>query len=319
MFLYILRRINLLLITLLALTFVVYLLDIRLIGQQASFWSGYPDFLRRILDGDLGLSSVSGQPVLEEIRHYFPATLILCMAAFAISLLMGIPLGTLAALYQGKPLDLSIMTAGLIGYAVPVFWLALLVVMFFSLELGWLPASGQISLLYDVPSITGIAVFDVLMSNEPWRQAALHDALLHLILPSLVLAVVPTTEVIRHVRSSLIDVMKQNYIKAATSRGLSKAQIVWRHGLKNALPPVLPLLGLQLGSVLTSAMITEVVFEWHGIGRWLINSIALQDYAAIRGATLVVAGFVIVISVSTELLTTLIYPARRKELYAKQD
>jgi len=121
------------------------------------------------------------------------------------------------------------------------------------------------------------------------------------------------------VRSSLIDVMKQNYIKAAASRGLSKAQIVWRHGLKNALPPVLPLLGLQLGSVLTSAMITEVVFEWHGIGRWLISSIALQDYAAIRGATLVVASFVILTSVSTELLTTLIYPARRKELYAKQD
>ncbi|MEZ6927565.1 MULTISPECIES: ABC transporter permease [unclassified Aeromonas] len=319
MFLYILRRINLLLITLLALTFVAYLLDVRLIGQQASFWSGYPDFLRHILDGDLGLSGVSGLPVLDEIRHYFPATLILCVAAFAISLLVGIPLGTLAALSQGKPLDLTIMTAGLIGYAVPVFWLALLVVMFFSLDLGWLPASGQISLLYDVPSITGIALIDVLMSHEPWRQAALHDALRHLILPSLVLAVVPTTEVIRHVRSSLIDVMKQNYIKAAASRGLSRRQIVWRHGLKNALPPVLPLLGLQLGSVLTSAMITEVVFEWHGIGRWLINSIALQDYAAIRGATLVVASFVIFISVSTELLTTIIYPARRKELYAKQD
>ncbi|MBP6384814.1 MULTISPECIES: ABC transporter permease [Aeromonas] len=319
MFFYILRRISLLLITLLALTFVAYLLDYRLIGLQASFWSGYPDFLSNILDGDLGLSSVSGLPVLDEIRHYFPATLILCATAFAISLLVGIPLGTLAALSQGKPLDLSIMTAGLIGYAVPVFWLALLVVMFFSLDLGWLPASGQISLLYDVPSITGIALIDVLMSHEPWRQAALHDALRHLILPSLVLAVVPTTEVIRHVRSSLIDVMKQNYIKAAASRGLSRRQIVWRHGLKNALPPVLPLLGLQLGSVLTSAMITEVVFEWHGIGRWLINSIALQDYAAIRGATLVVAGFVIFTSVSTELLTTIIYPARRKELYAKQD
>ena len=299
-------------------TFVAYLLDYRLIGNQLSFWSGYPDFLRRIFAGDLGLSSVSGLPVLDEIRHYFPATLILCLAAFAISLLVGIPLGTLAALSQGKTLDISIMTAGLIGYAVPVFWLALLAVMLFSLDLGWLPSSGQLSLLYDVPSITGIAVIDVLLSNEPWRQAALHDALRHLILPSLVLAVVPTTEVIRHVRSSLIDVMKQNYIKAA-SRGLSKWQIVWRHGLKNALPPVLPLLGLQLGSVLTSAMITEVVFEWHGIGRWLISSIALQDYAAIRGATLVVASFVILISVSTELLTTLIYPARRKELYAKQD
>jgi cationic peptide transport system permease protein len=191
--------------------------------------------------------------------------------------------------------------------------------MFFSLNLDWLPTSGQISLLYDVTPITGVAVFDVLLSDEPWRQAALHDALRHLLLPSLVLAVVPTTEVIRHVRSSLIDVMKQNYIKAAASRGLSKRHIVWRHGLNNALPPVLPLLGLQLGSVLTSAMVTEVIFEWPGIGRWLINSIALHDYAAIQGATLVVASVVVCLSISTDLLTTLIYPARRKMRYAKYD
>ncbi|MFM4706519.1 ABC transporter permease [Aeromonas caviae] len=319
MFFYILRRITLLVITLLVLTLGAYLLEFRLITQVLDFWHGYPDFLQRIAAGDFGLSSVSGQPVLDEIRHYFPATLTLCLAAFAISLLVGIPLGTLAALYQGRSPDLSIMAAGLVGYAIPVFWLGLLMVMFFSLDLGWLPSSGQISLLYDVPSITGIAIVDVLMSQEPWRKAALHDALRHLVLPSLVLAVVPTTEVIRHVRSSLIDVMKQNYIKAAASRGLSRRQIVWRHGLKNALPPVLPLLGLQLGSVLTSAMITEVVFDWPGIGRWLVSSIALQDYAAIRGAFLVVASFVIFISVSTDLLTTIMYPARRKELYARQD
>jgi cationic peptide transport system permease protein len=315
MFFYILRRITLLVITLLVLTLGAYLLEFRLITQVLDFWHGYPDFLQRIAAGDFGLSSVSGQPVLDEIRHYFPATLTLCLAAFAISLLVGIPLGTLAALYQGRSPDLSIMAAGLVGYAIPVFWLGLLMVMFFSLDLGWLPSSGQISLLYDVPSITGIAIVDVLMSQEPWRD----DALRHLVLPSLVLAVVPTTEVIRHVRSSLIDVMKQNYIKAAASRGLSRRQIVWRHGLKNALPPVLPLLGLQLGSVLTSAMITEVVFDWPGIGRWLVSSIALQDYAAIRGAFLVVASFVIFISVSTDLLTTIMYPARRKELYARQD
>lgn len=319
MFFYILRRITLLVITLLVLTLGAYLLEFRLITQVLDFWHGYPDFLQRIAAGDFGLSSVSGQPVLDEIRHYFPATLTLCLAAFAISLLVGIPLGTLAALYQGRSPDLSIMAAGLVGYAIPVFWLGLLMVMFFSLDLGWLPSSGQISLLYDVPSITGIAIVDVLMSQEPWREAALNDALRHLVLPSLVLAVVPTTEVIRHVRSSLIDVMKQNYIKAAASRGLSRRQIVWRHGLKNALPPVLPLLGLQLGSVLTSAMITEVVFDWPGIGRWLVSSIALQDYAAIRGAFLVVASFVIFISVSTDLLTTIMYPARRKELYARQD
>ena len=316
MFLYILRRISLLLITLLALTFVAYLLDYRLIGLQASFWSGYPDFLSNILDGDLGLSSVSGLPVLDEIRHYFPATLILCATAFAISLLVGIPLGTLAALYQGRGLDLSIMAAGLIGYAVPVFWLALLMVMFFSLDLGWLPSSGQISLLYDVPSITGIAIVDVLMSQEPWREAALHDALRHLVLPSRVLAVVPTTEVIRHVRSSLIDVMKQNYIKAAASRGLSRRQIVWRHGLKNALPPVLPLLGLQLGSVLTSAMITEVVFSWPGLGRWLINAIRQQDYAAISAGVMVIGTLVITINVLADILGAATNPLKHKEWYA---
>ncbi|MGL5030398.1 MAG: ABC transporter permease [Aeromonas sp.] len=317
MLLYTLRRINLLVITLLALTLVAYLLGYRLLDQPLTFWQGYADFMQRILVADLGVSSVSGLPVLEEIRHYFPATLILCVTAFTISLLVGIPLGSLAALSQGKTLDICIMGGGLIGYAIPVFWLGLLMVMLFSLDFGWLPASGQLSLLYDVPPVTGIAIVDILLSHEPWRQAALHDAIRHLILPSLVLAVVPTTEVIRHVRSSLIDVMKQSYIKAAASRGLSTWQIVWRHGLKNALPPVLPLLGLQLGSVLSAAMITEVVFEWNGMGHWLIDSIALHDYAAIRGALLVIAGFVILISVSTEMLTTLIYPVRRNEWYAK--
>ena len=272
-----------------------------------------------MLHWDFGVSSINGQLISEQLREVFPATMELCILAFGFALLIGIPVGMIAGVMRNKWPDTLISAVALVGFSIPVFWLALLMVMFFSLDLGWLPSSGQISLLYDVPSITGIAIVDVLMSQEPWREAALHDALRHLVLPSLVLAVVPTTEVIRHVRSSLIDVMKQNYIKAAASRGLSRRQIVWRHGLKNALPPVLPLLGLQLGSVLTSAMITEVVFDWPGIGRWLVSSIALQDYAAIRGAFLVVASFVIFISVSTELLTTIMYPARRKELYAKQD
>ena len=184
MLFYTLRRINLLLITLLALTLVAYLLEYRLLDHELGFWSGYPDFLRRIVAGDFGLSSVSGLPVLDEIRLLLPGdpdplSRGLCHLAAG-----GDPARDPGGpLIRGVALDLSIMAAGLIGYAVPVFWLALLMVMFFSLDLGWLPSSGQISLLYDVPSITGIALFDVLLSNEPWRQAALHDALRHLILP----------------------------------------------------------------------------------------------------------------------------------------
>jgi cationic peptide transport system permease protein len=256
--------------------------------------------------------------VLDEIRHYFPATLILCSRPSPSRCWWAFRSAPWRPSIRGKPLDLSIMTAGLIGYAVPVFWLALLMVMFFSLDLGWLPSSGQISLLYDVPSITGIALVDVLMSQEPWRQAALHDALRHLVLPSLVLAVVPTTEVIRHVRSSLIDVMKQNYIKAAASRGLpSPDRLASR-------PQERPAAGVAAAG--PAAWQRAHLRHDHrggvrlaGIGRWLVSSIALQDYAAIRGAFLVVASFVIFISVSTELLTTIMYPARRKELYAKQD
>jgi cationic peptide transport system permease protein len=317
MLLYTLRRIILLLITILVLTFVAYLLGYRLLSHEFPFWSGYSHYLERIWQGDLGISQASGQPVIDQITLYFPATLQLCIAAFVVSLLVGIPLGTLAGLHQGKTLDVLVMGAGLVSYSVPIFWLALLMVSFFSLDLGWLPSSGQLDLLYDVPAITGITLIDILLTPAAWQKAALMDALRHMVLPCLLLAIVPTIEVIRHVRSSLIVVMKQNYVKAAASRGLSKAHIVWRHGLKNALPPIIPLLGLQLGSVLTTAMMTEVIFDWPGIGRWLVSSIALQDFAAIQGATLVVACFVIVVNVATELLTTLLYPVRRKELYAR--
>ncbi|MDO2948855.1 ABC transporter permease [Aeromonas simiae] len=317
MLLYTLRRISLLLITILVLTLVAYLLEHRLIHQEVPLWGGYVDYLQRLADGDLGLSQASGLPVMSLIALYFPATLQLCLAAFLVSLLLGIPLGTLAALNQGRLLDMGIMSAGLVGYSVPVFWLALLAVSFFSLDLGWLPSSGQLNLLYDVPPLTGAPLLDILLFPAPWQHAALLDALRHMVLPTLVLAIVPTAEVIRHVRSSLIVVMKQNYVKAAASRGMSRPAIVWRHGLKNALPPIIPLLGLQFGSVLTSAMVTEVIFDWPGIGRWLVSSIAVQDYAAIQGGTLVVASFVILASVTTELLTTLFYPVRRKELYAR--
>ncbi|MGO1245979.1 MAG: ABC transporter permease [Oceanisphaera sp.] len=319
MLLYLLRRFILLLSTLLMLTLIAYVLEFQLMNEHSpAFFSGYITFINQLLAGDFGVSSVSGLPVLGALNQYFPATLELCIAAFIISLFVGIPAGTLAALRVGRWQDTLILTGTLIGYSVPVFWLGLLVVMFFSLHLGWLPVSGQLSLLYDIKQVTGIMTIDTLLADNAYRWPAFWDALRHLILPALVLAIVPTTEVIRQIRSALLEVLKHNYIRAVLTKGLSDRHVILRHGLRNALPMAIPTLGLQFGTVLTSAIMTEIVFDWPGLGRWLVTSIALQDYAAIKGGTLAIATFTIVASAGVEVMSTLIYPARRKAIYAKQ-
>ncbi|WP_375055294.1 ABC transporter permease [Zobellella sp. DQSA1] len=319
MLVYLLRRVNLLLTTLLMLTLIAYGLEYHLLSEsRGDFWAGYLVFIRQLLAGDFGISSATGMPVLGALGQYFPATLELCLAAFIISMLVGVPIGTLAALRQGRWQDTLILTGTLVGYSIPVFWLGLLLVMFFSLNLGWLPVSGQLSLLYDISPVTGIMTIDSLLTDHPYRWSAFVDALRHLILPSLVLAIVPTTEVIRQIRSALLEVLKQNYIRAALTKGLSETHVILRHGLRNAFPVAIPTLGLQLGTVLTSAMMTEIVFDWPGLGRWLVTSIALQDYAAIKGGTLAIATFTIVANVAVDIVSTLIYPTRRKALYAKQ-
>lgn len=319
MLLYLLRRLTLLAATLLLLTVIVYGLEFKLLTQNGGgFWSGYWFFLQQLLEGDFGISSATGLPVLGALGQYFPATLELCLAAFLVSLIIGVPAGTLAALRAGRWQDTLLMSATLIGYSVPVFWLGLLVVMFFSLHLGWLPVSGQLSLLYEVPNVTGIMTIDTLLTDSPYRQAAFLDALRHLLLPTLVLAIVPTTEVIRQIRNTLLEVLKQNYIRAALTKGFSDSHVILRHGLRNAFPIAIPTLGLQFGTVLTSAIMTEIVFDWPGLGRWLVTSIALQDYAAIKGGTLAIATFTIVASAVVDTLSTLIYPLKRKAIYARQ-
>ncbi|WP_319783681.1 ABC transporter permease [Oceanisphaera sp. IT1-181] len=319
MLLYLLRRLGLLISTLLMLTLIAFSLEFQLLSQPTqSFIEGYSLFLQQLLTGDFGVSSVSGLPVLGTLGQYFPATLELCLAAFIISLLVGVPAGTWAALHLNRWQDTSILTGTLIGYSVPVFWLGLLLVMFFSLNLGWLPVSGQLSLLYEIEQVTGIMTIDTLLADTPYRWPAFFDALRHLVLPALVLAIVPTTEVIRQIRSALLEVLKQNYIRAALTKGVSENHVILRHGLRNAFPMAIPTLGLQFGTVLTSAIMTEIVFDWPGLGRWLITSIALQDYAAIKAGTLAIATFTIVASAAVEVLSTLIYPARRRAIYASQ-
>lgn len=320
MLIYTLRRLNLLLFTLLALTLLSYWLEVELgTGSTGSLWSGYLHYLHRLLTGDLGVSLHTGRPVVEELRIYFPATMELCLAAIVLAGMIGIPLGTIAALNQGKPVDRFIMGASVLGSSIPVYWLGLLLTLLFSLQLPWLPSSGQLNLLYEIEPVTGFQLLDCWLSHSPDRLNAFIDALQHLCLPAISLALLPLTEVTRLVRNSMADVLRQNYIKAAFSRGWSPAFVILNHGVRNALPPILPQLALQFGAIMTSAFIIEQVFEWPGLGRWLISSIMNRDYVVIQAGLLLVSTLLLVLNITTELVSTLLYPARRKELYGQQD
>jgi len=319
MLIYTLRRLNLLFFTLLILSFFAYWLEYQLGGSaNYNLLTGYMHYLDRLIHGNLGISRATGEPVLALILHHAPATLELCLTAVLIASLLGIPLGILAALNQGRALDVGILGFSLLGYSIPVYWLAMLVIAYLSMTLGWFPSSGQLSLLYEIDQVTGFTLLDTWLSDQTYRMAAFYDALHHLLLPALVMSVAPTTEVIRQVRSSMISVLKQNYIKAAFSRGHSTLSIVLFHGLRNALPPILPIMSLQFGTIVTSAIITEMVFEWPGMGRWLVTSITARDYTAIQAGMLVISSLLVLANILTELFTTLFYPVRRKELYGHQ-
>ena len=281
-------------------------------GLDHGYLRQYLDYTRRIVAGEWGLSLSSQQPVLAEVGGVLPATLELAAYSLIVSLLLGIPSGILAAVRKDKWLDRAISSFALVGYSVPVFWWALLLIMLFSLQLGWLPTSGRIGVLYEIPDITGLMLLDIWLSDVSYKHAAFRDALIHLALPTLVLATYPTTVMMRFVRESMLNVLDQNYIKTARAKGLNRAQVLYKHGLRNALLPVTRQIGLQFSTLITLAMLTEVVFSWPGIGQWLIDSIYQRNYTAIQAGVLVISTLVIVVNISTEILHTLFNPLARK-------
>ena len=319
MVIYTLRRLVLWLVTLFLLTLVGFSLSYftpHAPLQGASLTDALLFWYQGLMQFDFGVSSINGEPISQQLLEVFPATLELCIMAFTLALIVGIPLGIAAGVMRNKWQDKTISAFALLGFSMPVFWLALLLTLFFSLDLGWLPVSGRFDLLYPVKNITGFALIDVWLSHSPWRHEMLKSALLHLILPVTALAVAPTTEVIRLLRISTREVMEQNYIKAAATRGLSRLTIIRRHVLHNALPPVIPRLGLQFSTMLTLAMITEVVFSWPGLGRWLVDAIRQQDYAAISAGVMMVGGLVITVNVLADILGAITTPLKHKEWYA---
>ncbi|MGF1729788.1 ABC transporter permease [Photobacterium kasasachensis] len=318
MFIYTIRRLNLFMITMAILTMVgfsILRLDHSSLWSNQPFWSGWFTYIDNLLVGNLGLNQ-HGSPVLLDVLTVFPATLELCFFAFTLSLLAGIPLGTLAGVKRGRLIDTSISSLALVGYSIPLFWLAVLLIMLFSQQLGWLPVAGRYSVLYEIDHVTGVALIDVLLSDKPYRSEALMDTIRHLILPTLVLAMAPTTEVIRLTRTSVAEVMNQNFIKVAQTKGLSMFEIIMRHVLKNAIPPIIPKLGMQFSTMMTFAMLTESIFNWPGIGRWLLNAISEQNYVAIQAGVITVGSFILIANILSDLTGAVVNPLVRKEWYA---
>ncbi|GEA58924.1 ABC transporter permease [Vibrio comitans] len=319
MFIYAIRRFNLFVITLMILTLVGYSilrLDPTSPWAISDFWQGWTLYLQEISQLDFG-STAQGTPVFDEVKVVFTATLELCFFAFILALCIGLPLGTIAGMRQNKWADRLISFFSMAGYSAPLFWVALLLVMLFSLRLEWLPISGRYNLLYDIPQITGFAMIDAWLSDSPNREEAFTSVVMHLILPALVLALAPTTHFIRLMRASVADVIGKNYIRVAKIKGLSKVEIIFEHVLRNAIPPIIPLIGVQLSSMLTFAIITESIFNWPGIGRWLLDAVSNRDYVSIQAGVMVVATFVLATQILSELVGTLINPLARKEWYAK--
>lgn len=321
MSLYIVRRLVLLLITLLLLSWVSFSLCYYTPHaplQGATLSDAYSFWLQGLWHFDFGVSSINGQSVSKQLLEVFPATLELCILAAVLATLVGLPLGIIAAIHRHKWQDKLISGFALLGFSIPVFWLALLLTLLFSLTLGWFPVSGRINLLYPAPSITGSALLDAWLSRSPLRHEMLLSVMRHLVLPVVTLSIVPMTELIRLMRDSTLEVIHQGYIKAAVIRGLSRFTVVRRHVLHNALPPVIPHLGLQFSTLLTLAMITEAVFNWPGIGRWLITAVRQADYNAISAGVMTLGSLVIFINMLADIVGAMINPLKHKEWYANR-
>ncbi|CAM3900257.1 ABC transporter permease [Shewanella aquimarina] len=273
-------------------------------------------YLQQRLSGNLGISATSQNPVIDELTAVLPASFELGIVAGLIALVLGLPLGVLASLSKHKITQHTIMAITLTGYSIPVFWLGLSLSLWFGVQLGWLPISGQINLLYDIRPVSGFLLIDTLLSDSQYATSAFIDALLHIILPAVTLAVLPFTVVVRITRAAMIAIMEQTYIKAAEARGLHTSIIVLRHALPNAFIPVLKNLGLMLGAFASYAMVVEVIFSWPGVGAWLVSGIYQRDYTVIQGGILAVALIIIFLSILIEVIHTAMNPLSRKELYA---
>ena len=278
------------------------------LGLDQPLWKQFLDYQGQLLHGDLGRSVVTQESVWTEFKTFFPATLELGLCALLFAVVLGLPLGVMAAVRRGSALDYGLIGLSVTGASMPIFWWGLMAVLVFSVALGWTPVSGRIDDLYYVEPWSGFLLIDSWFSDD---AGAFRSALRHLILPAIVLGTIPLATIARMTRSAMLEVLGEDYVRTARAKGLAPGRVVVVHALRNALIPVVTVLGLQVGALLGGAILTETVFAWPGVGHWLVESVQRRDYNVLQGGTLLIAVLVMLVNLGVDVLYGVLNPRLR--------
>ncbi len=280
------------------------------LGLDKPLHEQYFIYVGNILRGDLGHSIAGNIPIAGELQQRFPATVELSLFALVIAVVVAIPVGMISAVRRGSWVDTLTMIGSLIGVSMPIFWLGLLLLWIFGVQLDMLPFIGRLSNNIDIQVRTGLYTVDALLAGD---LEAFGDALAHLILPAITLSTIPIAIIARITRSSMLEVLHMDYIRTARAKGLREAAVIRLHALRNALLPVVTIIGLQLGTLLAGAVLTETIFSWPGIGRWLFNSIQGRDYPIVQSVTLIITSVFVLMNLLVDLSYAWLNPRIRYE------
>lgn len=281
----------------------------RSMGLDRSLPEQYLNYLAGLVQGDLGFSIRNQRPVLEDMRDFFPATLELTLASMVLCVSVGVPLGILSAVRRNRPIDHASRVFSVFGVSMPVFWLGLMLLLLFYRNLGWLPGSGRLDIGIDPPGhVTGLYLIDTLLAG---RLDAFRNALLHILLPAFCLSYVYLAIITRIVRSSMISVMGLDFITTARANGIAETVIILKHCLKNSLIPTVTITGLSIGELLGGAILTETIFNWPGMGKYVVDSVNFLDFPAIMGFTLMVSFAYVMINLAVDVIYAFLDPQIR--------
>jgi len=293
---------------------VMHAAAMKRLGLDQPLYVQYFDYVSKLFHGDLGASLKTQESVWKEFTTLFPATLELALCALVFATVFGLLAGVVAAIKRGSMFDHGVMGLSLTGFSMPIFVWGLLAVMFFSVFLGWTPVSGRIDLMFDVQPQTGFMLIDAWraeLADPDINAGAFKDAVMHLILPTIVLGTIPLATIARMTRSSMLEVLREDYVRTARAKGLSPARVIFIHTLRNAMIPVLTVIGLQVGTLMGGAVLTETIFSWPGIGKWLIEAIGRRDYPVVQNGILIVATLVILTNFVVDILYGIANPRIR--------
>jgi peptide/nickel transport system permease protein len=268
-------------------------------GNIESLWdSQYVRYVTRLVQGDLGNSIHRRIPIANELKLRFPATIELAVSAMVVAVLIGLPAGILAAARRNSIWDGFSMIGSLLGVSIPIFWLGLMLIMLFAVFLNWFPVGGRLDHSTQLEVITNFYLIDSIITGN---LDAFIDTLRHLAMPVIALSTIPTAIIARMTRSSLLDVLQEDYVRTAHSKGLRERRVLLRHALKNAFLPIITIIGLQMGTLLAGAILTETIFAWPGIGKWVYDAILGRDYPVVQGGTLLIAIVFVVVNLLVDI------------------